>query len=125
MIQLGIKKALRPAKGKLNSLCSMVEVLESEVVTLRKEVAALSAPPSTSHPTPYEHVAIPAQPEAPRSPLDDWWVGVAMTYYHELRTLPDKWVVPGPGKSVELPPDPLQSKAEETALWHFDAATYT
>ncbi|MCE3052015.1 hypothetical protein HAX54_051414, partial [Datura stramonium] len=75
MIQHSIKKALQPAKDKLASLCSTVEVLESEVGTLRKEVVALSAPPSTDHPTPCEPAMMPAQPKAPRSPPDDWWVG--------------------------------------------------
>ncbi|MCD9642067.1 hypothetical protein HAX54_028665 [Datura stramonium] len=54
MIPLAIKKALQPGKDKLTRLCSTVQVLESEVNTLRKEVAALSAPPSTGHPTPHE-----------------------------------------------------------------------
>ncbi|MCD7458166.1 hypothetical protein HAX54_037458 [Datura stramonium] len=31
--------------------------------------------------------------------------GVDTTSYHELRTLPNKWVVPEPGKPLELPPD--------------------
>ncbi|MCE3052155.1 hypothetical protein HAX54_051721 [Datura stramonium] len=54
MIQLAIKKALQLAKDNLTSLCSTVEVLEREVITLRKEVAALNAPSSTSYPTPCE-----------------------------------------------------------------------
>ncbi|MCD9640258.1 hypothetical protein HAX54_025459, partial [Datura stramonium] len=60
MIQLTIKKALQPAKDKLTSLCSIVEVLESKVVTLRKEVVALSAPPSTNYPTHCEPASMPA-----------------------------------------------------------------
>ncbi|MCE3049296.1 hypothetical protein HAX54_044559 [Datura stramonium] len=75
MIQLAFKKVLHPAKDKLTSLCSTVDVLEREVGTLRQEVSALSAPPSTGHPTPHEPEVMPAQPEAPRSPPDDWWVG--------------------------------------------------
>ncbi|MCE3050609.1 hypothetical protein HAX54_047666, partial [Datura stramonium] len=155
MIQLAIKTALQPAKDKLTSLCSTVEVLESEVGTFRKEVSALSAPPSTGHPTPREPAAMPMHPEAPRSPPDDWlghdrdseivsdeetyhsrpspptirsvydvdpsWAPgiVATMSYHELRTLPDNWVVPGRERLVALPPDPLQPMAKETASWHF------
>ncbi|MCD7452196.1 hypothetical protein HAX54_015476, partial [Datura stramonium] len=48
MIQLAIKKALQPTKDKLKSLCSTVEVLEDEVGTLKKEVVALNASPSTN-----------------------------------------------------------------------------
>ncbi|MCE3050756.1 hypothetical protein HAX54_048025 [Datura stramonium] len=40
MIQIAIKKSMKPAKDKLKSLCSIVEVLESEVISLRREVAA-------------------------------------------------------------------------------------
>ncbi|MCD7470933.1 hypothetical protein HAX54_011171 [Datura stramonium] len=72
MIQSAIKKALHPAKDKLASLFSIVDVLESEVGTLKQEVAALTASPSISQPNPCEHEAVP---EAPRSPPDDWWVG--------------------------------------------------
>ncbi|MCE3052209.1 hypothetical protein HAX54_051869 [Datura stramonium] len=57
-----------PAKDKLASLCSTVDVLESEVGTLKKEVVALTAPPSTSQPNPCEPEAMP---EAPRNLLDD------------------------------------------------------
>ncbi|MCE0480714.1 hypothetical protein HAX54_037806 [Datura stramonium] len=75
MIYISIKKALQPAKDKLTGLCSTVDVLESEVGTLIQEVAALTAPRSTSHPTPCEPEATPVQVEAPRSAPDDWWVG--------------------------------------------------
>ncbi|MCD7457680.1 hypothetical protein HAX54_035843 [Datura stramonium] len=54
MIQNAIKKALQPAKDKLATLCSIVDVLESEVGTLKQEVAALTTPPSTSQPNPSE-----------------------------------------------------------------------
>ncbi|MCE3050100.1 hypothetical protein HAX54_046465, partial [Datura stramonium] len=47
------------------------------------------------------------------------------TLYHELRTLSDKWVVPGPGESLEVPPDPFMLTVAEKASWHFDAATYS
>ncbi|MCD9644321.1 hypothetical protein HAX54_032506, partial [Datura stramonium] len=66
---------MQPARDKLKSLCCIVEVLESEVSTLRKEVAALSGPLSTSNPKPPEPIVVFAQPEAPRGPQDDWWVG--------------------------------------------------
>ncbi|MCD9638308.1 hypothetical protein HAX54_022183 [Datura stramonium] len=102
------------------------DVLESKVGSLKQEVAALSAPSSIAQPNPCEPEVIP---EAPRSPPDDWWVGynsgVATTSYYELDTLPDNWVVQGPGKPLSLPPDPHQPTAEETASWQFDAATYT
>ncbi|MCD9643760.1 hypothetical protein HAX54_031431 [Datura stramonium] len=74
MIQLSIKKAMQPAKDKLKSLCSTVEVLDSEVITLRKEVSALGEPPCTSNPNTPEPAAVSVQPKAPRSPPDDWWV---------------------------------------------------
>ncbi|MCD7447753.1 hypothetical protein HAX54_034167 [Datura stramonium] len=64
MIQLAINKALQPAKYKLTSQCSTVEVLEREMGTLRIEVAALSAPPSTSYATPCEPEAMSMQPQA-------------------------------------------------------------
>ncbi|MCD9560543.1 hypothetical protein HAX54_019240 [Datura stramonium] len=37
MIQIAIKKAMQPAKDKLKSLCSTVEVLKSKVISLRQE----------------------------------------------------------------------------------------
>ncbi|MCD7460675.1 hypothetical protein HAX54_044194, partial [Datura stramonium] len=88
---------------------------------------------------PPEPTVLPSQPEARRSPLDDWWVGynstseivsdeelyhrrpspppmlsvyelnpswtpsgVAMTSYHKLCTLLEKWVVPRPNKLFAL-----------------------
>ncbi|MCD9638160.1 hypothetical protein HAX54_021934, partial [Datura stramonium] len=51
--------------------------------------------------------------------------GVDTTSYHELGILSDKWVVPGPGKPLELPPNPLMLSASETSSWHFDEATYS
>ncbi|MCD9560996.1 hypothetical protein HAX54_019930, partial [Datura stramonium] len=62
---------MQPAKDKFKSLCSTVEVLESEVITLRKEVAALGETPSTSNPNTPKPAAVPVQPEAPRIPPDD------------------------------------------------------
>ncbi|MCD9640660.1 hypothetical protein HAX54_026108 [Datura stramonium] len=79
MIQLAIKKSMHPTRDKLKSLCSTFEVLESEVSTLRKEVAALSGPPYTSNPIPPEPTAVSAQPEAPRSLPDNWSVGYIST----------------------------------------------
>ncbi|MCE2056076.1 hypothetical protein HAX54_044015 [Datura stramonium] len=52
MIQGSIKKALQLAKEKLANLCSKVNVLESKVGTLKQEVVALIALPSTSQPNP-------------------------------------------------------------------------
>ncbi|MCD7464411.1 hypothetical protein HAX54_052696 [Datura stramonium] len=66
MIPLSIKKALHPAKDKLTCLCSTVDVLEREVVTLRQEVATLSAAPPTCHPTPREPEVMPDSPKHPR-----------------------------------------------------------
>ncbi|MCD7473201.1 hypothetical protein HAX54_014857, partial [Datura stramonium] len=54
-----IKKALHPAKDKFASLYSTVDVLESEVGTLKQEVVALTAPPSISQPNPCEPEAVP------------------------------------------------------------------
>ncbi|MCE3050256.1 hypothetical protein HAX54_046759 [Datura stramonium] len=59
MIQLAIKKSMQLARDKLKSLCSTVEVLEREVCTLRKEVAALSVPPSARNPIPSEPAVVP------------------------------------------------------------------
>ncbi|MCD9646540.1 hypothetical protein HAX54_036459 [Datura stramonium] len=75
MIQRAIKKTLQPTNYKLTSLCSTVDVLESKVGTLRQEMAAPNAPLSTGHPIPCEPEAMLAQPEAPRSPPNDWWAG--------------------------------------------------
>ncbi|MCE0482454.1 hypothetical protein HAX54_041250 [Datura stramonium] len=72
---LKVAQRAQPARDKLQSLWSTVEVLDSEVSTLRKEVAALSGPPSTNNPIPPEPAMVPAQPKTPKSPLDDWWVG--------------------------------------------------
>ncbi|MCE3051520.1 hypothetical protein HAX54_050061 [Datura stramonium] len=73
LLELGaIKKALQPAKDKLASLCFTVDVLECKVGTLKQEVASLTAPSSTAQPNPCEPKAVP---EAPKSPLYDWWVG--------------------------------------------------
>ncbi|MCE3051833.1 hypothetical protein HAX54_050934 [Datura stramonium] len=161
MIQQAIKKAMQPARDKLKGLCTTVKVLENEVITLMKEVSTLTGP-SASNPTPPEPAAVPSQPEAPKSPSDDWWVGydsvseivsnkeiyhnrpppplilfvynvdpswklggVETTYYHELHTLLDKLVGPGPGKPLEIPPDLLRPTAKEMASWHFNAAMYS
>ncbi|MCE3215243.1 hypothetical protein HAX54_001435 [Datura stramonium] len=72
MIHGGIKKALQPAKDKLASLCSTVDVLECKVGTLKQEVVALTSLSSIAEPTPCEPEVVP---EAPRSPSDDWLVG--------------------------------------------------
>ncbi|MCE3214900.1 hypothetical protein HAX54_000236 [Datura stramonium] len=71
MIQTAIKKAMQPTKDKLKSLCSTIEVLQSEVISLRREVVALGEPPSTSNSNPPEPAAVPMQLDAPRSPPDD------------------------------------------------------
>ncbi|MCD7462164.1 hypothetical protein HAX54_047900, partial [Datura stramonium] len=70
-IQLSIKKVMQPARDKLKGLCTTIEVLETEVNNLRKEVAALRGPPSTRNPIPPEPTVVPSQPEAPKSPTDD------------------------------------------------------
>ncbi|MCD7464924.1 hypothetical protein HAX54_000212 [Datura stramonium] len=44
----------------LTSLYSIVDVLESKVGTLKQEVVALTAPPSTSQPNPCEHGGAPS-----------------------------------------------------------------
>ncbi|MCD7454011.1 hypothetical protein HAX54_023207 [Datura stramonium] len=51
--------------------------------------------------------------------------GVVTISYHELRTLLDRWVLPGPGQPIVLPPDPMQPTAEDTTSWVFDVVTYT
>ncbi|MCD7470763.1 hypothetical protein HAX54_010873 [Datura stramonium] len=74
MIQPAIKKAMQPARDKLKGLCTTFELLEGEVITLRKEVAALSGPPTTSNPIPAELAVVSSPPKEPRNPPDDWWV---------------------------------------------------
>ncbi|MCE3050375.1 hypothetical protein HAX54_047075, partial [Datura stramonium] len=73
MIQSALKKALRTSKDKLTHLCSKVDVLESEVMTLQQEVATITA--QTDQPMPCDPEAVPPQGEAPRSPQEYWWVG--------------------------------------------------
>ncbi|MCD9637833.1 hypothetical protein HAX54_021340 [Datura stramonium] len=60
MIQQAIKKAMQPAREKLKGLCTTVEVLENKVVTLRKEVATLTGPPSANNPIPLEPTVVPS-----------------------------------------------------------------
>ncbi|MCD7449061.1 hypothetical protein HAX54_048959, partial [Datura stramonium] len=62
MIQQAIKKAMQPSREKTKGLCTTVEVLQNEVVTLRKEVATLTGPPYASNPTPLEPTAMPHSP---------------------------------------------------------------
>ncbi|MCE3052482.1 hypothetical protein HAX54_052732, partial [Datura stramonium] len=45
------------------------------------------------------------------------WGGVATASYHELRTLLDRWVAPGPGLPTTLPPDPKKPTKEDTTSW--------
>ncbi|MCD9645690.1 hypothetical protein HAX54_034816 [Datura stramonium] len=59
MILLAINKAMQPAKDKFKSLGSSDEVLERDVISLRKEVAALGEPQSTSTLNPSEPTAVP------------------------------------------------------------------
>ncbi|MCE3049846.1 hypothetical protein HAX54_045927 [Datura stramonium] len=70
-----LKIAMRPTIDKLRGLCATVEVLETEVITLRKDMATLTRPPPARKPTPLEPAAVTSQPEAPKSLPDDWWVG--------------------------------------------------
>ncbi|MCE0482039.1 hypothetical protein HAX54_040373 [Datura stramonium] len=58
MIQQAIKKAMQPARDKLRGLCTTIEVLENDVIALRKDVATLIGPPPTSNPTPPEPAAV-------------------------------------------------------------------
>ncbi|MCD9643296.1 hypothetical protein HAX54_030639 [Datura stramonium] len=64
MIQGALKKALQPAKDKLASLCSTVDVLECKVGTLKQEVAALTSQSSMSNQTPVNLRWYPEHPEA-------------------------------------------------------------
>ncbi|MCE0480842.1 hypothetical protein HAX54_037994 [Datura stramonium] len=132
MIQQAIKKAMQPARDKLRGLCTIVEVLENEVITLRKDVATLTTPPPTSNPTPPEPAAIYHSRPPPPLILTLHEVdpsckpsGVDTTSYHELLTLPNKWVIRGLGKSLKIPPDPLMSTAAEIDSCHFDVAMYS
>ncbi|MCE3215404.1 hypothetical protein HAX54_002272 [Datura stramonium] len=75
------------------------------------------------------------QPEDHKSPLDKWCMGydspskiVSNEDIYNSRP-PPHWmhtrVVPGPGKPLDLPPDPSMSSTTETASRHFDEATYS
>ncbi|MCD7469289.1 hypothetical protein HAX54_008220 [Datura stramonium] len=78
MIQQAIKKTMQPVRDKLRSLCTIVEDLENEVITLRKDVATLTGPPRATNPTTPEPAVVTSQPDAPKSPLDDWWCCMTM-----------------------------------------------
>ncbi|MCD7460176.1 hypothetical protein HAX54_043002 [Datura stramonium] len=71
MIQQAIKKAMQPARNKLRGLCATVEILENEVIALRKDMATLTRPPPVGDPTPPRLAAMTSKPEAPKSPPDD------------------------------------------------------
>ncbi|MCD7461797.1 hypothetical protein HAX54_047131 [Datura stramonium] len=128
-----IKKSLQPTKDKLASLCSTVDVLE------RKAVPEAPRSPPDNWWVGYNNESKQVSDEEPhhrRPPpplmrsvydVDPSWTpgGVVTTSYHEFCTLPENWVVRGPGKPLSLPSDPQQPIAEETASWQFDAATYT
>ncbi|MCD9639285.1 hypothetical protein HAX54_023710, partial [Datura stramonium] len=75
MIQLSIQKPCNLREISWKAYAVPVEVIKNEVITLRKEVVALSGPLSTNNLIPPKPIAVPSKPEAPRSPLDDWWVG--------------------------------------------------
>ncbi|MCE3049425.1 hypothetical protein HAX54_044805 [Datura stramonium] len=75
MIQQAIKKSMQPARDKLRGRCSTIEVLENDVIAFKKDVDILTRPPPASNPIPPEPVAVTSQPEAPKSPPDDWWAG--------------------------------------------------
>ncbi|MCD9645491.1 hypothetical protein HAX54_034454 [Datura stramonium] len=72
MIQQAIMKSMQPARNKLRGLCATVEVLQNDVIALRKDVATLIRPPPASNQIPPEQVAVTSQPKAPKSPPDDW-----------------------------------------------------
>ncbi|MCD7455209.1 hypothetical protein HAX54_027421 [Datura stramonium] len=105
MIQGAIKKALQPAKDKLASLFSTVDVLECKVGTLKQEVVALTAPSSVSQPNPCEHEEVP---KAPKSPPDDWWI----SYDSESEQVPNK----EPHHS-RPPPPPMHSLYDVDPSW--------
>ncbi|MCD7462779.1 hypothetical protein HAX54_049344 [Datura stramonium] len=52
------RKPIQPARDKLKVLCTKIEVLENEVITLRKDVATLTRPPTASNPTPPEPTTV-------------------------------------------------------------------
>ncbi|MCE0481451.1 hypothetical protein HAX54_039222 [Datura stramonium] len=79
MIHQAIKKSMQLARDMLKGLCTKVEVLENEVITLRKDMATLIGPLPASNPTSPEHEAMTLQPEAPKSPPDNWWMGYDST----------------------------------------------
>ncbi|MCD7451365.1 hypothetical protein HAX54_011294 [Datura stramonium] len=61
MIQQVIKKAMQPATDNLRGLYATVEVLENDMIALRKDVATLTRPPPTSNLTPPEPAAVTPQ----------------------------------------------------------------
>ncbi|MCD7462349.1 hypothetical protein HAX54_048307 [Datura stramonium] len=138
MIQSALKKALQPAKDMLTHLCSKVDVLENlEAVPPQGE--APRSPPDDWWLGYHNNANFMSDEEelhhSPPPPfqmhsvydVDPSWAlgGVATTSYHELRTLPGRWIAPGPGLPITLPPDPMQPTTEDIASWVFDVFTYT
>ncbi|MCD7466015.1 hypothetical protein HAX54_002328 [Datura stramonium] len=68
----------RKAKQQATSLpypSLMIEVLQSDVIYLRKDMDTLTGPLPSSHSNPPRPAIVISQPEASKSSLDDWWVG--------------------------------------------------
>ncbi|MCD7468452.1 hypothetical protein HAX54_006645 [Datura stramonium] len=95
-----------PAKDMLTHLCLKVDVLETEVTTLKQEVATLTAP--TSQLTPCGHEVVPPQVKAPRSPRDDWWV----SYHSESDIISDEEAYHSPAS-----PPPIRSVYDVNPSW--------
>ncbi|MCD9641081.1 hypothetical protein HAX54_026953 [Datura stramonium] len=125
MIQQSIKKAMQPARDKLRGLCATVEPKAPKSPPDDWWVGYASVLEMVSDEEIY-HSRPPPPPMLFVREIDPSWKpgGVDTTSYHDLRTLLDKWVVPGPRKPLELPPNPLMSIAAEITSWHFHTAMY-
>ncbi|MCD7469347.1 hypothetical protein HAX54_008310 [Datura stramonium] len=119
-----IEKAMQPAKDKLKGLYAKPEVPKSPLDDWWAGFDSSSEIVSDEeiyHSWPPPHHMLTVREVDP-----SWKPGrVDTTFYHELKTLPDKWVVPGLGKLLELPPSTSMSSTSKTSSWHFDEATYS
>ncbi|MCE0481946.1 hypothetical protein HAX54_040159 [Datura stramonium] len=112
-----LKIAQMAQVDKLKGLCATVEVLESDVICLRKDVATLMVSPLFSNPNLPEPVAVTSQLEAPKSPPDDWWVGcdTEMVFDEEIyHSRPS----PPPMLTVREVDPSWKPSGEDTTLYH-------
>ncbi|MCD7463834.1 hypothetical protein HAX54_051512 [Datura stramonium] len=111
----------------LLKIAQMAQVHESQIVKLAKAIPSMIHALEIVSDEEIYHNRPPSPPMLTVQEVDPSWKldKVDTTSNHDLRTLLDKWLVPGPGKLLEIPPDPLMSIAKKMASWNFDAATYS